>query len=134
MEVYCSLLATFEGRLGKGVTMGDDLDREGRKAFGGHEWQGVYAYDGPWRERIGKGGYMIVNLDSKGQKGSHWVAIAGRMLYDSFGRKSILGVGSGLQDAERDAEQKKSEDNCGQRCLAWLGVYRLLGPDIAYTI
>ena len=102
-------------------------------AFGDHDWRGIYAKDGPWKEKIGKG-YMIVNLDSKGQPGSHWVAVAGRLLYDSFGRKSILGESNGLQDVERDAEQRNAEDNCGQRCLAWLGVYRVLGPEIAYTI
>ena len=130
MDIYNALLDHFERRLGRGVTVGNDLDTVGREAFGDYDWGGVYAKDGDWR---GKKGYKIVNLDSKGQVGSHWVAIAGGMLYDSFGRKSILGETS-LQDVERDAEQLKIEDNCGQRCLAWLGVYRILGPQIAYTI
>ena len=35
---------------------------------------------------------------------------------------------------EFDAEQKKEENNCGQRCLAWLYVCDKQGPDKAMTI
>ena len=128
MNIYNSLLTDFEQKLGKGVTTGDQLDKVGRAVFGS-EWGGVFARDGEWRRRKG---YKIVNLDRKNQSGSHWVGVVGDMVYDSFGRTGILGPE--LRDTENDAEQRKQEDNCGQRCLAWLGTYKLCGPRIAWTI
>lgn len=130
MEVYTVLLSHIERKLGKGVTSSTQLDHEGKSLFG-REWGGVFASDEPWQTAKG---YRIVNLDKRRQQGSHWVAVAGRLLYDSFGRKHILGPSMNFEDTERDAEQLVEEDNCGQRCLAWLGTYKLLGPEAAWTI
>lgn len=128
MEVYEALLEDFERKLGTGVTTGEQLNNVGSSVFG-REWGGVYPRDGAWRKAKG---YKIVNLDKKGQRGSHWVGVKDEIAYDSFGRANILGPG--LRDVERDAEQDKQEDNCGQRCLAWLATYKLLGPEEAMKI
>ena len=74
-------------------------------------------------------GYAIVNLDKHDMPGSHWVAMADSMVYDSFGRDVGLG-----ETTERDVEQGRREDNCGQRCVAFLCVYHAYGPEIAYFI
>ena len=128
MDVYLALLGDFERKLGKGVTTGNQLDQVGRSVFG-KEWGGVFARDGAWRQ--GKG-FKIVNLDKKNQRGSHWVAVKGNIVYDSFGRANVLGPG--LRDVDRDAEQIQREENCGQRCLAWLGTYKILGVKAALSI
>lgn len=74
--------------------------------------------------------YAIINTDLKGQKGQHWVAVAGIpnsekvMVYDSFGRNTnkllpLLKKGRTI-DTDHDAEQKLIQDSCGQFSLAWL--------------
>lgn len=128
--VYDTLLKYFETRLGPGSTYTEQLDREAKNFLENHTWKGVFARDQDWKKHVGKG-YMIVNLDTKEMKGSHWVAIANNLLYDSFGRTRILGPGANLRDVDRDAEQNILEDNCGQRCLAFLAVHKIYGPKVA---
>jgi hypothetical protein len=89
---------------------------------------------------------MIVNNDASYQKGEHWIACCydapnNRILvYDSFGRKTnnlvpqLRRLYPNIVDAEYDAEQKYSEDNCGQRCLAFLYCYDKYGWDEAQKI
>jgi len=71
--------------------------------------------------------YMILNTGEVG-RGEHWQAAVyqpnGDILYDS------LGGG----DTDPDAEQSVSEDNCGQRSLAFLRVVDALGLDAAMDI
>lgn len=71
--------------------------------------------------------YMILNTGEVG-RGEHWQAAVyhpdGDILYDS------LGGG----DTDPDAEQCSSEDNCGQRSLAFLRVVDTLGLDAAMDI
>ena len=73
----------------------------------------------------------ILNLDSSGEPGSHWVGVyrTGKALvvYDSFGRraKKILPdlkprKGLKIANTELDAEQHILATDCGQRCVAWL--------------
>lgn len=52
--------------------------------------------------------YMIVN-ESCELPGTHWVAYYKGARYDPLGK-----------DRSKSAEQKDSETNCGQRCLAYL--------------
>lgn len=132
MELYLNALKYFEQVLGKGPTSTDQLLRLGQRTFG-EDFRGVFARDEDWRREM-KRGYVIVNLDTSDLRGSHWVAVAGGLVYDSFGRVHVLGAEGDLKDVDRDAEQRRSEDNCGQRCLAWLTVYRICGRDIAQTI
>ena len=129
-RIYQSLLSYFESRLGTGVTNNRQLDREAKRLFEPYEWHGVFAANQNWKQHIGKG-YCIVNLDPIGSPGSHWVGIAGNLLYDSFGRANILGAIKNLEDTDRDPEQEKREDNCGQRVLAFLVIYKIYGHDVA---
>ena len=72
--------------------------------------------------------------------GSHWVAVCRAKedeqatVYDSFGRTHVLGNEKNLLDTDRDAEQKTIEDNCGQRCLAFIWVFLEYGSAMARTI
>jgi hypothetical protein len=129
LKYYKKKLATEEKKLGRGITYDEDLAARGRELFGA-KFNGVYPADvtRPFR------GYSIVNLDGKNEPGSHWVAEANTLIYDSFGRNGIL-RGSGVdQYTDPDAEQKVQEDNCGQRCLAWLCVYHDMGEKAAKLV
>ena len=52
--------------------------------------------------------YGIYNTD-EAPPGTHWFAVYDGYVYDPFG-----------DDQSKSAEQKDSEDNCGQRCVAYL--------------
>ena len=52
----------------------------------------------------------------------------GTLFYDSYGRPIYSEM------TEPDAEQGKGENNCGQRSLAWLMVYKMLGESGARAI
>ena len=79
--------------------------------------------------------------------GTHWVALyttPSRILaYDSFGRrvkslapsyKKLPIRGRQLVDTEDDAEQHFIEENCGQRCLAWILTAQQKGAAAALAI
>ena len=72
-------------------------------------------------------GYCIVNTGTRRSGGSHWLAYADGIWYDSFGR-------SKYGDLSADAEQVENEYNCGQRSLVWLCVYHSLGAQAAKLI
>ena len=112
------------------VTYLDQLDKIGRKLFG-TKFYGVYPSDKIPKLNMVKR-YCILNLDKSTESGSHWVALAllkdGKTIfYDSFGRchtkiiPSLNLSGNGrIINSEKDKEQKIREQNCGQRCLAFL--------------
>lgn len=86
--------------------------------------------------------YAILNLDTRKDGGTHWVALAQvdkdtYMIYDSFGRKTAQ-ILPRLQlntiDTEHDAEQTVKQNNCGARSLAWLMLFDELGPEAAKSI
>jgi hypothetical protein len=112
--------------LGNRITFNIELDRLGRYLFG--PLLGVFPRD-KQPAKHGKN-YYIVNLDNSNQPGSHWVAVAGNLVYDSFGRD----LGFRMQRTEDDAEQENWEVNCGQRCLAFLCVYHRYGAQKAKLI
>ena len=134
MELYNQYLQRITRCLGKnGVTYSSELHKLGKQLFPSR-WMGVFARDTIPQDSHG---YMIVNLDNSHEPGSHWVAVAHTMFYDSFGRHSSTELGFTHQrytNTEDDAEQHVHELNCGARCLAWLCVYHLHGPSVAKTI
>lgn len=77
-------------------------------------------------DRMEPGESMIVN--TKDAPGEHWVAFhrfaSGNIfMYDSFGREYTELFNpddSSVDNTEEDVEQDMVEDNCGQRCIAWL--------------
>lgn len=108
----------------------------------GPKFKGVYASD-----RIPKlsNEYAILNLDTSGEPGSHWISIANHnnktYVYDSFGRsnvkiiKSLTYSGNGkIIDTDRDVEQDLLETNCGARCLSWLVLFDGWGANVAKLI
>jgi hypothetical protein len=86
--------------------------------------------------------FAIINIDKYGKGGSHWVACAFQnnniYIYDSFGRKTKKIIPhlryKNVIDSDYDAEQNVNEDNCGQRCVAWLLVFQTYGKKNALKI
>jgi hypothetical protein len=131
-KVYLNNLKDIQNNYTKnsGVTYLDQLDQIGRKIFG-NKFRGVFPSDKiPKLNGIKR--YCILNLDKSDEPGSHWVALAKlqdgeTIFYDSFGRchtKIIPNLnlsGNGrIINSEKDREQTTVEENCGQRCLAFL--------------
>ena len=77
---------------------------------------------------------LIANLDERSMPGSHWVCRYDGAWHDPLGsngtdqRAALVRrvQGSWTDD---DPEQRREEDNCGQRCLAALMVGVQLGSD-----
>jgi len=138
VDIYNSFVHEIVKKIGSnGETTDTQLDKIGKGLFK-QKFAGVFAAD-----TIPKStsfGYCIANLDNADQPGEHWVAIVKNngkyLVYDSFGRKTsdILPNLENVTDTDYDAEQFKHEENCGQRCLAWLLVYDQFGPDVARQI
>jgi hypothetical protein len=130
MKQYEAALNIFEKTLGNVVTYSNDLDAVGKHVWG-KKFKGVFSSD----EKIPKG-YSIVNTDKRSEPGTHWLAVCGDIIYDSFGRK-IHKLSKDLaqfKNTELDAEQTAKEENCGARCLAFIFVYDTLGKDYAMRI
>ena len=78
---------------------------------------------------------LIVNTDKADESGEHWLALAhdlkrGVIAYDSFGRQ----VAPWALASDPDPEQRLLEQNCGQRCLAWLICWKKLGAVAALAV
>ena len=93
--------------------------------------------------------YAILNLDTSGETGSHWVAYAREgpsvhHLYDSFGRMAndivpmltnkLSKSGIRLIHDTEDAEQMDEQEDCGARSLAYLYAYEHFGHRLASSI
>ena len=118
-QLYDDYTRFFEKEIHKtGLTTSSDLDEQGKKTFGS-DWKGIYASD----QKLPSEGLCIVNTDRSDQDGTHWLGINANLnlLYDSFGRSKskVLPQWTG-KETDHDVEQKNKENNCGQRCLAWL--------------
>ena len=103
----------------------------------GDRFMGVYSKDTiPWASLVDSpGNCCIANVEIASDPGTHWIALYGPsdtrfpILYDSFGREfnEILTTTADYKMrrkevtlTEGDPEQRVSEKNCGQRCLAFL--------------
>lgn len=118
-QLYDDYVRYFEKKLqNKGITSSSELDNEGKMMFGS-EWKGIFASD----QKLPTEGLYIVNTDRSNQEGTHWMSVNSDLdlLYDSFGRSKskVLPQWTG-KETDHDVEQKNKENNCGQRCLAWL--------------
>lgn len=144
--VYEEVLAKIESKMGtRDETTTGELVKQGKRMFGG-KFQGVWARNQIPFFDFGPGDFGIANTDNDNQAGTHWVAVArGKTLknvyyvYDSFGsenplrlsrkrRRQVVNADTG------DREQRVREDNCGQRCLAWLVVFHDIGEEYAKLI
>ena len=127
--LYNNLLSVIESYTGDDTTNSGLLDQIGRSLFLS-KWKGVFASD----ESYPAAGYCIVNLDISSMNGSHWVAVANGLVYDSFGRCGLLNKKTLKCGGDSVPDQRITETNCGQRCLAWLCVYQVMGADGANMI
>lgn len=123
---YNELLDQITYFMGDGETLSSTLDQVGRKLFP-LKWKGIFSSD----EKYPLIGYCIVNTDKKSQPGSHWLAVANGLVYDSFGRCGLLKNRNLECAGDGVAEQYVSEENCGQRCIAWLCVHQACGSKAA---
>ncbi len=139
---YEKCLAVIEKKLGNSITDTKMLNHQGKKMFG-KQYIGTFGSD--QIPKLKSNDMIIVNNQTSKQEGEHWLAIVKTtddniLIYDSFGRRhyKILPVlsqyGTYIKESENDAEQHVKEDNCGQRCLAFLKVYKKLGYSYAIWI
>jgi len=134
-----------------GMTKTSELDRIGNRLFNnnksGGRFLGAFPQDKLPQQMYNykDSNFAIVNVDTTGMPGTHWVGIAGIpnsnkiMVFDSFGRatKNLLPViaGSGKTiDTEYDAEQRVIQDSCGQFSMAWLDFFKKYGHKAAKLI
>ena len=142
-KIYGKILKRVENRLGKSRTNTSQLAHFGRHTLG-NEFTGVFPIDKIRPCMLNSySPYAILNLDDSNSKGSHWIAVARRsdgkfVIYDSFGRQNERIVPSlmyfDLVSTDDDSEQCFTEDNCGQRSLAWLIYAQIYGLDSAMKI
>ena len=141
MKKYNSLLKKVKKQFGhSGTTLDSELQQWCDKHI--PKFTKVVAYNK--MPSLKKTQSCIVNLDHSSEGGSHWVAVyknskGGLVFYDSFGRpaKKILSkLDKGLKmiDTDRDAEQRVSQMDCGQRCCAWLLFVHTNGIEKAMLI
>ncbi len=139
-QAYREYLSDIKSALGNRETDSDQLKKAGKSLFGS-SFRGVFASDKI--PKLSQNAMAIVNLDKSGQPGSHWVGLyksGDVLLYDSFGRKTTTILPSVMQgngrvlDTEHDVEQADSQEDCGQRVLAFLCVCRVHGAQVAKYI
>lgn len=147
-EEYNKYLKYVESFIGNTETSSDQLDALGFKILKGYK--GAVP-----RDKIpilNNNECCIVNTDDSKGGGVHWLALASdskgkQYFYDSFARdykklvpelrrKTI--INSDIKDREQQdisiKGDKKTETNCGARCIAWLLVFQKLGPKYAELI
>ena len=140
-RVYSKMLNKIQQSIGRQQTTSDTLLSFGSRLFG-DAFLGVFAVN-DHLPAIRSETSLIMNLDERGEPGSHWIALfwreSGRpaLLYDSFGRNLNLSKTEEKLKFTRtddDPEQRVEENNCGQRCLAFLYVAHKLGWAAAESI
>jgi len=126
------------------TTTTNELNRIGKELFG-KKYLGTFAQDKlPIVIYKLPSLFAIINVDTMGQPGSHWVAVAGLensnkiMVFDSFGRssKKLLPLLRQQQviDTDPDVEQRQSQLSCGQFAMAWLYFFAKYGAANAKKI
>jgi hypothetical protein len=144
---YNEILKIIESHMGNEITDENQLRSLGNDILGTTSFKGVFPVDK--MSKLKNKQCCIINLDTSDMPGSHWVSIyknkSKYCIYDSFGRRSSKILPSliekrntsfvkSFQDSDYDAEQRIDENNCGQRCLAWLYCIKDIGIDNALKI
>ncbi len=146
-KIFLSFYKQIVNLMGDKSTGNKQLDMWGKKLFG-DKYLGTFPQDKLPQKLMDKKSYFsIINVDTTGLPGTHWVAVAGLpnsnkiMVYDSFGRatKKLLPViakqaKKKIIDTDYDAEQKKIQKSCGQYSLAWLMFFDKHGAKNAKLI
>jgi hypothetical protein len=128
--------------LGSGETSNTQLDKVCYKLFG-NQFAGTFSSDKiPKMNK--KSNMCVLNLDDSSQQGSHWVSIIFDnntvYVYDSFDRNaknilpSIFNKYKVVRNTDRTSvskaiRQKDYEEDCGQRCVASLIIYKVDGLE-----
>ena len=140
MDLYKNLLKIVIKQLRHDdITTNVDLQRSCKIFFDNTKWDflGVFPSDKIPKITSSKQ-ILICNADDSTMGGSHWMAMTYDLFYDSFGRtKSEMLPYSNVnhtKDTELDAEQKETQNSCGQRCIAWLLLYAFFGKHHAELI
>ena len=144
-QKYKMVLKEIEKIIGNQTTFLSDIQYLGKKLFG-IKFKGCYASD-MIPKLTDLQPYAILNLDKSYEVGSHWISICKIpnkheiMLYDSFGRSSVKIIpdiykshNGKILRTEKDAEQKKSEYNCGARSLSFIVCFDMYGSECARLI
>jgi hypothetical protein len=137
-QLYKDFLVLTRNLVGRGISTERTITGVATSLFG-PKYAGTFASD---EVPSDFSGYAVVNLQKRGQPGSHWVAIVNLeddtyMVYDSFGRgtSTILPkLKLNTIDTEHDPEQSNREEDCGARVLAWILVFDTIGADGAIRI
>jgi len=145
------------------TTNSKELDVICNKLFG-NRYEGTYPWDTAARiltqkfkshKNVFGPQMMIVNTDPHYESGTHWIALRIEnpikhtplreiCMYDSFGRpikrlvsplyEELTKTGYCVTQTYQDAEQYKEQQDCGQRCVAWLLFSCMYGLDEAKRI
>jgi hypothetical protein len=129
-KLYVKYYKKIRPLIGINITYSNQLNKIGVQLFG-RKFLGVYSSDDS--PMLKNNQSMIINVDKKNQKGSHWLAVIKHnniiYVYDSFGRHTknliphFFKKYKKVIDTEYDAEQKDHENDCGLRSLTSLAVY-----------
>ena len=131
-------------KVGKKGLYDNQILEEGKELFD-KKFLGVFSQD---TIPLHKKGYMIFNVDTHDEKGSHWIGCYSTdkclYIYDSFGRHSerLLPILMNklhkkkihFKDSQHDAEQYGDSQICGQLSLAWLCIVESMGIRKALKI
>ena len=122
-HLYEFTLNQIQKDLGSGITSDEQL--EDYCTFL-PKFRGIHAWDKT--PKLKNLECCIINLDTSDQPGSHWVALykykTKTYMFDSFDRKI-----SSFRKIEIDSavRQKPKEEDCGQRCIAFLALVETIG-------
>jgi hypothetical protein len=128
-EIYNKWVQNIERSIGSKTTTTRQLQSAGKRLVG-RQFVGVFASDR--LPNLPPKHCAIINVDGSNEPGSHWLAITDKYMYDSYGRdinKLVKTRDFTQRNTERDAEQFKSEKNCGARCLAFCVCFKLYGNE-----
>lgn len=131
---YNRILRQISSKVGNSETTTSKLSEFGSSMFG-DRFVGVFASDKV--PKLERGQFLIFNVDDSSKRGTHWLALTPRLVYDSYARRIhrlVPNLHLKQTPTEKDAEQRKDEDNCGARVLAFLCVYYLYGHNTAKWI
>jgi hypothetical protein len=125
-------LQHYERLLGSGITDNEQLHTLGKRILG-KRFKGVYPAD--TNISLEDGEAIIMNTDNSGSNGTHWVLVFRdnnkTYYYDSFsrGKKKLNPLWRKYKwiNINQTPDQHLKEDNCGQRTLSILSVFKRFG-------
>ena len=141
MKLFKAYKKAMIAEFGKGPMSDTQLSAKGKELFG-RKFRGVYSQD---TLPIGKRGMYIVNVDTRGEVGSHWVGVVETgdaiYVYDSFARhlSDLMPILEAKLNRKKihvhekldHATQWGQTEICGQLATAYLCVVHELGIEAA---